>query len=154
MRFLVMFAVVIATGSALVSNAQDSRLRSVRVSALDVVKTADFYEAVFGMHEVRRIDRNGAPFEVILNYGADQKAAEAATTPKLVVILRDAKAPPPSVSNLIFGVADVDRAVAAAVAAGGVNSRATTVSQTSGMKISFIKDPAGNEIELIQEKFE
>jgi predicted enzyme related to lactoylglutathione lyase len=131
---------------------QEARIRSVRVSAPDVTRTAQFYETVFGLREARHVDRNGAPFEVILNYGKDAAAAEANTAPKLVVILRDPAAPPPSVSNLVFGVRDVEAIVARAMKAGGTQSRQTSVSQTSGSKVGFIKDPAGNEIELIQEK--
>jgi predicted enzyme related to lactoylglutathione lyase len=134
------------------ASGQEARIRSVRVSAPDVTKTAQFYETVFGLREARHVDRNGAPFEVIMNYGRDAAAAEANTAPKLVVILRDPAAPPPSVSNLVFGVRDVDAIVARAIKAGGTQSRATNVSQTSGSKVGFIKDPAGNEIEIIQEK--
>ena len=134
------------------ATAQETRIRSVRVSAPDVVRTAQFYEVVFGVREARHIDRNGAPFEIILNYGKDAASAEANLAPRLVVILREASAPPPSVSNLVFGVRDVDAIVARAVKAGGVKSRETNVSKTSGAKVGFVKDPAGNEIEIIQEK--
>ena len=139
----------LAAGSAV---GQDSRIRSVRVSAPDVVKTATFYETVFGLKEARRIERDKAPYEIILNYGKDAAEAAAATSTKLVVILRDPKAPPPSVSNLIFGVKNLDAAVKSAVAAGGVQSRAASQSATTGSKVAFVKDPAGNEIELIGEK--
>jgi predicted enzyme related to lactoylglutathione lyase len=131
--------------------AQETRLRSTRVSAPDVVKTAAFYETVFGLKEVRKEDRDGKPFEKILNYAQDS-ANNPSGAPNVVIILRAPDAPAPSVSNLVFGVKDVDKVVAKATAAGGAQSRKTNVSATSGAKIGFIKDPAGNEIELIQEK--
>src|SRR5690349_9200057 len=112
--------VALVAGSAF---GQDSRIRSVRVSAPDVVRTAAFYEAVFGLKEARRVERDNAPYEIILNYGKDSAEAAAATSTKLVVILRDPKAPPPSVSNLVFGVKNVDATVKSATAAGGVLSR-------------------------------
>jgi predicted enzyme related to lactoylglutathione lyase len=139
----------LAAGSAF---GQESRIRSVRVSAPDVVKTATFYEAVFGLKEARRVERDKAPYEIILNYGKDAAEAAAATSTKLVVILRDPKAPPPSVSNLVFGVKNLDATVKSAIAAGGTQSRAASQSATTGSKVAFIKDPAGNEIELIEEK--
>lgn len=148
--FAILATLLVTAGAS----AQESRLRSARVSAPDVVKTAEFYQAVFGMREIRRVERDGAPFEIIMNYGADKAAAEASKAPKLVVILRDKAAPAPSVSNLVFGVKDIAAAVAAASKAGGVNSRPVTVSKTSGVKVGFVKDPAGNEIELIEEKFD
>lgn len=131
--------------------AQEARLRSVRVSAPDVQRTAMFYEQAFGLREARRIDRNGALFEIIMNYGATAEAADAATTPRVVVILRSVDAPAPSVSNLIFGVKNLDAQVAKAVAAGGVLSRPINKSSPAASRVAFVKDPAGNEIELIEE---
>lgn len=142
------FIALIAVGSAV---AQDSRLRSARVSATDVAKTASFYQSVFGLREIRHIDRDGALFEVIMNYGETAEAAAASKLPKLVVILRAKDAPAPSVSNLVFGVSDVDAVMAKSVKAGGTISRPASKSATSGSKIGFVKDPAGNEIELIEE---
>jgi predicted enzyme related to lactoylglutathione lyase len=132
-------------------SAQEARLRSVRVSAPDVQRTATFYEQAFGLREARRIDRNGALFEIIMNYGATAEAADAATTPRVVVILRSVDAPAPSVSNLIFGVKNLDAQVAKAVAAGGVLSRPINKSSPAASRVAFVKDPAGNEIELIEE---
>ena len=142
------FLAALAAGSAF---SQDSRLRSTRVSAPDVLKTATFYETVFGLKEVRKVDRDNKPFERILNYAKDA-ADNKAGPPNVVIILRAADAPAPSVSNLVFGVNDVDKVVAKAVASGGTKSRETNVSATSGAKVGFVKDLAGNEIELIQEK--
>ena len=95
-------------------------------------KTATFYET---------------PFERILN-DAKGAADNKAGPPDVVTILRTADAPAPSVSNLAFGVTDVDKVVAKAVASGGTKSRETNVSATSGAKVGFVKDPAGNEIHL------
>ena len=144
-------AVLVASLFAEAALAQETRLRSVRVSAPDVVTTAAFYETVFGLKEVRKEDRDGKPFEKILNYAKDA-AGNPAGPPNVVIILRAPGAPAPSVSNLVFGVKDVDKIVAKAQAAGGEQSRKTSTSAASGAKIGFVKDPAGNEIELIQEK--
>lgn len=150
MKRLVIAGLLVAAiaGSAF---AQESRLRAARVSAPDVVKTATFYETVFGLKEARRVERNNAPYEVILNYGKDAAEASASMSTKLVVILRDPKAAGPSVSNLVFGVKNLDAVLKSAVAAGGTQSRATS-QQASGTRIAFVKDPAGNEIEVIEEK--
>ncbi len=107
---------------------------------------------MFGLKEIRRIDRDGALFEIILNYGETVEAASASKLPKVVIILRAPAAPAPSVSNLIFGVSDLDAVMAKSVKAGGVVSRPATKSAASGSKIGFVKDPAGNEIELIEER--
>ena len=146
--FLAALAAGLAAGSGF---AQETRLRSTRVSAPDVLKTATFYETVFGLKEVRKVDRDSKPFERILNYHKDA-ADNKAGPPNVVIILRAPEAPAPSVSNLVFGVKDVDKVIATAVASGGAKSRETNVSATSGAKVGFVKDPAGNEIELIQEK--
>jgi predicted enzyme related to lactoylglutathione lyase len=131
--------------------AQETRIRSVRVSAENVAATAKFYENTFGLRQVREVQRDGKLFEIILNYGDTVEAASTSRNPRLVIILRQPNAPAPSVANLIFGVKDVDAVIARAVKAGGTQSRAVTQSATTGSRIGFIKDPAGNEIELIGE---
>jgi predicted enzyme related to lactoylglutathione lyase len=142
---------LLLASAALPALAQETRLRSVRVSAPEVTKTATFYQQTFGLKEVRKVERDGAPYEIIMNSGPDA-ANNPGGAPNLVVILRAPTAPPPGVSNLVFGVKDIDAVVAKATAAGGTLSRPVTVSKTSGSKIGFVKDPGGNEIELIEEK--
>ena len=144
--------VALATAITGVAEAQTTRIRSVRVAAPEVARTAGFYQAVFDLKVVRTIDRDGALYESILNYGATKEAAAANTAPKLVVILKKADAPEPSVSNLVFGVKDLDAILSKAKASGGTVSRPATTSAATGSRIAFIKDPAGNEIELIEEK--
>jgi len=129
---------------------QETRLRAARVTADDVAATAKFYESTFGMTQVRKVDRSGALFEIILNYGATPADAGANMAAKLVVIARPKDAGPASMSPLVFGVKDLEGVMAKAVGAGGSVSRPASTAG-SGTRIAFVKDPAGNEIELIQE---
>ena len=124
-------------------------VRSVRVGAVDVAKTAAFYQAVFGFKEVGRSERPGL-FEIIMNLGATVEEAKAARTPKIVIINQpaDAKAP---VSNIVLRCTEIATIVARARANGGSIEREPTKSATSGSVIAFIVDPAGNRIEVIQE---
>ncbi len=147
----VILAMTIGLVAAQSAFAQDARIRSVRVSAPDVAVTAKFYQDAFGLKEVRRIDRDGALFEIIMNYGETVEEASASKAPRLVIILAQPGAPAPSVSNLIFGVKDIEAVVARAEISGGALSRAVTTSAASGARYGFVKDPAGNEVELIQE---
>jgi predicted enzyme related to lactoylglutathione lyase len=133
------------------SQAQETRIRSVRVSAEDVAGVAKFYEDAFGLRQVRAVQRDEKLFEIILNYGDSVEAAAASKSPRLVIILRQPNAPAPSVSNLIFGVKDVDATIDRVVKAGGKPSRPVTQSATTGARVGFVRDPAGNEIELIGE---
>ena len=144
-------AVALAAASVGVADAQTSRIRSVRVAAAEVAKTSGFYEAVFGLKVVRTIDRDGALYESILNYGA---------TPK-----RPPRIPPRSLSSSSRRLArpilrsptwsrvkDLESILTKAKASGGTVSRPATTSAATGSRIAFVKDPAGNEIELIEEK--
>jgi predicted enzyme related to lactoylglutathione lyase len=144
-------AAVAALVLAMPAMAQETRLRSVRVSADDVAAVGKFYETTFGLRQVRTVERDKKLFEVILNYGDTAEAASASRSTRLVIILRQLDAPKPSVANLIFGVKDVDATIAKAVKAGGTLSRPVSTSATTGSRVGFIKDPAGNEIELIDE---
>ena len=124
-------------------------VRSVRVGAADVPKTAAFYQAVFGLKEVGRNERPGLA-EIILNWGATLDEAKAARTPKVVIINQPAEAKAP-VSNIVFRCTEITTLVARARANGGTIEREPTKSATSGATIAFIVDPAGNRIEVIQE---
>ena len=152
----VLVAAVVAAGlsSAGAATAQPARtgdwvaLRSVRVGAADVARTAEFYKAAFGLQEIQRIERPNF-LEIILNFGATVDAAKAATTPRVVLISRPAGAPSEPVSNLIFNVGDIEAVMKRATANGGTLERPPTKSATSGSTIAFAKDPSGNRIELI-----
>jgi len=150
MKLIAACAALTIMAASLPAFAQETRLRSARVSATDVPKTAAFYQATFGLKEVRKVDRDGKPFEIIMNYGATAKEAEESKATKLVVILRAKDAPAPSVSNLVFEVKDLDAVIAKAKSSGGTLSRPENKSSTSGSRVAFVKDPDGNEIELIQ----
>ena len=150
MRLLAACAAIAVLAAAVPAFGQETRLRSARVSAPDVQKTATFYQVTFGLTEARHVDRDGKLFEVIMNYGGTAKEAEESKATKLVVILRMKDAPAPSVSNLVFEVKDLDAVIAKATSAGGALSRPASKSATSGSRVAFVKDPSGNEIELIE----
>ena len=70
-------------------------VRSVRLTAADPAKVADFYKRTFGMSEVQRYERPTS-LEVILNFGATVEAAQASRGPRLVIIT-----PPVSVCHQV-----------------------------------------------------
>lgn len=124
-------------------------VRSVRVGAIDVAKTAAFYQAVFGLKEIARTERPGL-FEIVMNSGATAEEAKASRAPKIVVINEPADAKPP-VSNVVLRCTELQTLVTRARANGGSIEREPTKSATSGALIAFIVDPAGNRLEVIQE---
>lgn len=125
-------------------------IRSVRVGAVDVPKTASFYQSVFGFKEVQRIERPDL-VEIILNFGATIEDARNARTPKLVVISARGGQPNDTVSHLVLRCTEIQTLVTRAKASGGTIEREPTKSATSGALVAFIVDPAGNRIEVIQE---
>ncbi|WP_068874680.1 MULTISPECIES: VOC family protein [unclassified Phenylobacterium] len=129
--------------------ADRSAMLASRVDATDVPKTAEFYKAAFGMQETQRISRPDL-MEIVLNFGATVEEAKAATTPKLVLITRPAGASPPRITNLIFTVSDVDAVTKRVLEAGGRIDR-PPVRSAAGVFV-FVRDPAGNGIELIARK--
>lgn len=132
-------------------HAEGPRMRAARISSDDVLVTARFYVSALGMTQTRVINRDGAPFEVFLNYGPTVEEATESRLPKLLILRRKPGDPAPSVSNLVFGVPDIEDAIRQSLSAGGVLSRPLTVSKTTGSRVAFVRDPAGNEIELIEE---
>jgi lactoylglutathione lyase len=129
----------------------DVSFNSARVTAEDVLATAEFYKAAFGLKEVQRLDLPGGNVEVMLNFGATEQAAKENPDAQVVIMHRDAGVPPDPVAHLIFNVTDMDSTVAAAKAAGGTMAREPFEFGNTGIRIGMVNDPAGNVVELLQQ---
>jgi len=89
--------------------------------------------------------------EVILNVGATPDMARTATTAPVVIFTRPASAPAGAMASLILGVADLEKAIEAVKANGGTLMRGPNRNAVMNLSYAFVKDPDGNQIELIQE---
>ena len=126
-------------------------LNSVRIGAMDTVALAKFYQAAFGMQEVRRLAVGTQP-EIFLNFGATAAAATANTSLPLVIMHRDSDALKDPVPHVIFNVTDMAATVAAIKAAGGTMDGDPRPFGNGGPLIGIAVDPVGNRLELIQRK--
>lgn len=123
-------------------------VRSVRVLVLDVEAGARFYETAFGMSETRRPVDTEAFKEIVINTGPTPEQARAAkSTPIVIATKRDKMAPPPTMAALILEVPDMDKAIAAVVAAGGKGGKPNVSGE--GLTYTMVADPEGNPIELL-----
>ena len=127
----------------------DVTLNSARVAAADTVALAKFYQAAFGMHEVRRIDVRGGP-EIFVNFGATPDAARANKGLPIVLMHRDSDAVKDPIAHVILNVTDMKATVAAIKGAGGTMDGDPRPFGTTGVIIGIAIDPAGNRVELIQ----
>ena len=122
-----------------------TKLYYVKLMVADPDALAPFYGAVLGMKEIRRIDEpqhKNPHLEIYLSAGqADQ-----------LVLMRylNRAVPPPGEARVAFTVANVDAAVAAALAAGGtVILPAETIEQYN-FRWATIADPEGHILEFMQ----
>ena len=125
-------------------------LAAARIGAVDVPGVAKFYQSAFGMHAIMKLDMAGIK-EIMLNFGDTAEAAKANPNPWIVIMNRasdDVK----EVSHLVLYVTDMKATVAAIKAAGGKVEREPAAFGDAGMIVGFAADPAGNQIELIQQK--
>lgn len=130
--------------------AQESgvHVRSIRVLAGDVEALAKFYAKAFGMSETRRPVDTASFKEIVLNSGSTPDLAKkATTTPIVIATKRDKTAPAPQMAALILEVPDMDKAIAAVVAAGGKGGKANKSGE--GLSYAMVADPEGNPIELL-----
>ena len=123
---------------------------SARVTAEDVLATAEFYKTALGMHEVERINLPGGQVEVMLNFGHTQQEALANTDAQVVIMHRDAGEMIDKIAHLIFDVTDIEATVAAVKKAGGSIATEPFEFGNTGIKIAMINDPAGNQVEFLQ----
>jgi predicted enzyme related to lactoylglutathione lyase len=126
-------------------------LNSVRLGAVDVEALAKFYKSAFGLQEVNRIQVPGGP-ELFLNFGATVDAAKANKNLRIVIMHRDSDSIKDPVPHLIFNVTDMKATAAAIKAAGGTMDGEPFPFGNSGMVIGIAADPAGNRLELIQQR--
>jgi predicted enzyme related to lactoylglutathione lyase len=124
-------------------------LNGVRVGAKDPAALAKFYQTVFGMFEVQRI-QTPQMLEIMLDFGATADAAKANTGADVVIQGRAADDGADAVAHIVFNVSDMDGLVKAIKAAGGKMEREPFVFGNSGIRIGMGIDPAGNHFELIQ----
>jgi predicted enzyme related to lactoylglutathione lyase len=124
-------------------------LDSVRIAAKDTIALAKFYQAVFGMQEVNRVENPGGT-EVFVNFGATVEAAKANKNPLMILFHRDSDDLKDPTTHIIFSVKDMAATVAAVKAAGGTMSGDPRPFGKTGTVLGFAIDPAGNRIELIQ----
>jgi predicted enzyme related to lactoylglutathione lyase len=131
----------------------DVSLNGVRVTAKDAVGVAKFYQTVFGMQEVQRI-QNPQMTEIMLNFGATPEAAKANRTKlgggDIVVMSRASDDVKDETPHVVLNVTDMKATVAALKAAGGKMEREPFQFGNTGIFIGMAIDPAGNHIELIQ----
>jgi predicted enzyme related to lactoylglutathione lyase len=145
-------AIALGLLSVLVANAQAGgvTLNAARVGAEDVAAAAKFYEAAFGLQEVRRLEfRN--QLEIMLNFGDTVAAAKGNSNAQVVIMHRESNALKDPVPHLILNVTDIAATAAAVKAAGGSMEGDPRPFGNTGLVIGFANDPAGNRIELIQQ---
>jgi predicted enzyme related to lactoylglutathione lyase len=124
-------------------------LNGVRVGARDVAQLAKFYQTVFGMHEVQRI-QTPQFLEIMLDFGASAAAAKANSGADVVIMQRAADDGADTMAHIVFNVTDMDGLVKAIKAAGGRMERDPFEFGNTGIRIGMAIDPAGNHFEMIQ----
>ena len=77
---------------------------------------------------------------------AKPQAQAAASTP-IVIATRPKDAPAGALASLILDEDDIEKAIAAVKANGGSLFR--PVAKTTGLLYAFVKDPDGNQVELL-----
>ena len=134
-----------------VSNARAGvTLAAARIGAKDVEGVAKFYKSAYGLQEIMRLDMPGIK-EIMLNFGSTVEEAKANKNPWIVIMGRESD-DVKEVPHLVLYVTDMKATVAAVKAAGGKITIEPSAFGEQGMIVGFAEDPAGNSMELIQQK--
>lgn len=144
---------IVAAGAmlAMISGAYAGvSLNAGRVGAVDAAAAAKFYQAAFGLKEVRRFDLPGG-VEILMNFGDTVDAAKANTGAQIVVMHRDSDAVKDPIPHLVLNVTDIAETIKAVTAAGGKVQQEPREFGKTGVFIGMVADPVGNIIELIQQ---
>ena len=142
------------------------------IGAVDVERAARFYEAVFGLKEIRRIDARPQFLEIVLKPGTDATMARAAPGAALILISHPASttADLPGLqgwarAHLLLVVPEMGPvlsrttanggsvAIAPSIAKGSLESEVQAHPGGSGTHVdAMIEDPEGNFVELLAAK--
>lgn len=148
---LTLVAVMLTTATAARAQEAPIQVWGVRVLATDAEAVAAFYEKAFGMSEVARPVNSATTKEIQINFGATPEIARKAATASIVIYTRPANTPAGAMPSLILRVQDLDKAMESVKAAGGTVVRAPGRNAVVNVSYVFVKDPDGNQIELVVE---
>lgn len=153
MRFVQAALAAGILAAATTGTAQESgiHVRSIRVLATDPEAIATFYEKAFGMSETRRAANSATFKEIIINSGATPDLARKATSTAIVIATRPKDAAAGGMASLILHVPNLEKAIESAKANGGTLMRPPGKT-ADGLRYAFLKDPDGNQIELVMEQ--
>jgi predicted enzyme related to lactoylglutathione lyase len=140
-------ACILAAATMAMAQESGIQVRSIRVLATDTEAVATFYKKAFGMSETSRPVDSPTFKEIIINSGSTPDLAKKATSTAIVIATRPKDAPAGAMAALILGVPNLEKAIESAKAAGGTVMRPP--SKTAGVAFAFLKDPDGNQIELV-----
>lgn len=124
-------------------------VRAIRVLATDPEALATFYEKAFGMSETRRPVNTATTKEIAINSGATPDIARKSTDTLIVLYTRPQNAPAGAMASLILEVPSLEKAIDFVKENGGTLMRPPAVSG-EGLHYAFVKDPDGNQIELLE----
>lgn len=148
MRLLKIAAAGVVATTMMMAQETGIHVRAVRVLATDSEALATFYEKAFGMSEIGRPVNSATSKEIRLNAGSTVDVAKAAKTTPIVILTRPKDTPVGFMATLILQVPDIDKAIASVKANGGTLLRPVNKS-AEGNGFAFVKDPDGNQIELV-----
>lgn len=147
MRVTVVCAVLMLMATDGFSQESGIRVRAIRVLATDPESLAVFYQKAFGMSETSRPMNTPTFKEIVINTGSTPDVARKAVTTPIVIATRPKDAPAGALASLLLEVPDLDTAIEAVKASGG--SLLRPPNKTAGLIYAFVKDPDGNQIELL-----
>jgi predicted enzyme related to lactoylglutathione lyase len=139
---------ILVTAAMALAQESGIHVRTIRVLAADPEAVATFYEKAFGMSEIRRPVTTATFQEIVVNSGSTVDLAKQATTTPIVITTRPKDAPAGAMASLILQVPNIDRAIESVKHNGGTVMRPPRKSST-GYIVAFVKDPDGNQVELL-----
>ena len=145
-----MAAVVLTVATTMTAQESGIQVRAVRVLANDPESLAVFYEKAFGMSEIRRPLNSPTRKEIVVNSGSTVELAKKATGAPIVILTRPKDNPAGALASLILQVPDINKAIESVTRNGGSVLRPPQASSSgNGNSFAFVKDPDGNQIELL-----
>ena len=139
---------ILAATTAAAAQQNGIRVFAIRVLATNPEALAAFYEKAFGMSETSRPVNTATTMEIVINSGSTPDIARKAATTPIALFTRPPNTPAGALAALVLEVPGLEKAIESALANGGTLLRPAATLGT--VRFAFLKDPDGNQIELVE----
>ena len=149
-KIITHFSLFLMTLTFAIQAQADISLAGVRIGAMDVAATSEFYKKTFDLEEVMYFTTKRGVDEAVLGFKSSKSNSISDMGQAVMIFGRASDSEAETIPHLIFEVKDLDAVYAKALKNGAIKVDGPTDNVNVGLRLVFFKDTANNVVELMQ----